>query len=182
MEDNISFQVRRFNPDNYNGSNGYFQTYYIPKNMIDGMTIITALSYIQEKVDHSLTFYYSCELAKCRGCVMLVNGKVVYACTEAIKDDMVIEPIPNLPIIRDLMVKFIESEVYLDEKLCNSCGLCVNECPMGIFELQENKEFVLVRDGRLNSFKEIPDVVDCIGCRKCELICRKKAITITHKK
>ncbi|MCX5907342.1 MAG: 2Fe-2S iron-sulfur cluster-binding protein [Deltaproteobacteria bacterium] len=172
----IAIIIKRFDPEQ--DQEGYFQSFAIPKEAAQGMTIVSALKYIQQNIDPTLAFYYSCEQAVCRGCLLMVNGNEVFACTEPVYDGQKIEPMIYLPVMRDLVVKFIESEIELDPEVCVGCGKCVESCAMDIFELAASGK-ALVRDGSVRPFRG--HAVDCIGCRWCENVCPVKAIQIRQK-
>jgi len=57
------------------------------------------------------------------------------------------------------------AKIKVDAKKCDGCGICINVCPVNVFELK-NKKSVPVREK------------DCIECRACEVSCPKKAITV----
>lgn len=95
-----------------------------------GMTVLSALFQIQERFDESLAFRYSCRGAVCGTCGMLINHVPRLACrtqlrslvagdsfptlvpqhaseepaTERTGEDVLVEPLPHLPVIRDLIV------------------------------------------------------------------------------
>ena len=56
----------------------------------------------------------------------------------------------------------------IDSKKCNSCGTCLNLCPMKVFDKQEEK--VIVAKPK-----------ECIGCKACEVQCEQKAIKIEEE-
>ena len=178
MDDKITIQIQRFDPEK--DSPGHVEMFHIPKEASEGMTVISALKYIRENIDESLAFYYSCELAKCRGCLMEVNSEAAFACTKPVEDGQTIGPLRHLPVIRDLVVKFILSEIHLDEAACVGCEDCIAACPMDIYEMSETGDKAMVRSGRImgGSGHE----VDCIGCRRCEKICPVDVIEIRHLK
>jgi succinate dehydrogenase / fumarate reductase iron-sulfur subunit len=74
----------------------------------EGMTVQQALFEIQERQDPSLSFRYSCRGAICGSCGAVINGKPDLACRVQVSrfagEDIVIEPLPNLDIIKDLVV------------------------------------------------------------------------------
>jgi fumarate reductase (CoM/CoB) subunit B len=83
-----------------------YETFQIPR--WHKMTVLEALQYIYE---HStpVAFRYSCRfmtVGLCQLCKVVVNGKVVLACKEEVRDEMTIEPLRDLPHIRDLVVDF----------------------------------------------------------------------------
>ena len=76
-----------------------FDVPYIP-----GQSILDGLMWIREHADPSLAFRFACINANvCKECVMRIDGKNVYACTERLKSgETVLEPLPNKRRIRDL--------------------------------------------------------------------------------
>ena len=95
-----------------------------------GMTVMEALFQFQEKLDDSLAFHYSCRGAVCGTCAMLINKVPRLACRTQVKsllkgelkvsiipypaigetvpwnseEEILVEPLPHLPVIRDLIV------------------------------------------------------------------------------
>ncbi|MCL5734942.1 MAG: 2Fe-2S iron-sulfur cluster-binding protein [Actinobacteria bacterium] len=178
MGDQITVNVRRFDPEH--DATGHLEAFSLPKDVIDGMTIVTALGYIQENLDPTLAFYYSCELGRCRGCLMDVNGEATFTCTTPVEDGLVIEPLAHLPVIRDLVVKFLLTKLHVDEDACTGCGLCVQACPMDIYEISVSDGVAAVKDGTKTGFLGRADAVDCIGCSRCEKICPVGAIEVVR--
>lgn len=172
-KEEITLIIKRFDPEQ--DQERHFQTFQIPQEVAQGMTIISALKYIQEHLDPTLAFYYSCEQAVCRGCLMMVNGRVTFACTEPVHDGQKLEPMLYLPVMRDLVVKFVESEIELDPEACVGCGKCIEACPMDIYELAASGK-ALFRNGLVKA--DYGHAVDCIGCRQCEQACLVRAIRI----
>ncbi len=98
--------------------------------MRPGMTVLGALFEVQEKYDDSLAFRYSCRGAVCGSCAMLINKIPRLACRTQLAsllnggsdislspdpgieetivwrpdEEVLIEPLPHLPVIRDLIV------------------------------------------------------------------------------
>ena len=107
---------------------------------------------------------------------MEANGDAVFACTEPLKNGQKIEPLKNLPVIKDLVVKFLNAEIVLDEEKCIACEECVQACPMDIYQMTENKASVSVRSGTIKG--QSGHAIDCIGCKRCEEICSVEAIQI----
>jgi len=175
MTDQITLRVQRRNP--LTDSESHIETYHIPKSITAGMTIVNALKYIQETIDPSLAFYYSCELAKCRGCVIEVNGEAIFACTEPVQDGQTLAPLSGLPVLRDLAVKFLLAEILLDEEKCIGCKACLSACPMDIYEMSASGDKVVVRTGPIKAMAA-GHAIDCIGCLRCQTACTVEAIRI----
>ncbi|MGI0129635.1 MAG: succinate dehydrogenase/fumarate reductase iron-sulfur subunit, partial [Thermoplasmata archaeon] len=72
--------------------------------------ILTALLKIRADLDPSLTLRYSCRSAICGSCAMVVNSKSRLACQTPIGPEIaehgriVIDPMRNQPVLRDLVV------------------------------------------------------------------------------
>ncbi len=75
----------------------------------DGASVLDALMWIRSHRDSSLAVRYSCINANaCKECMMLVDGKVAYACTARLGDGTVtVEPLANKPLIRDLVTDVV---------------------------------------------------------------------------
>ncbi|TFF84572.1 succinate dehydrogenase/fumarate reductase iron-sulfur subunit [Candidatus Thorarchaeota archaeon] len=94
-----------------------------------GMTVLDALFQIQDRMDPSLSFRYSCRGAVCGSCAMLINGEPRLACRTQLAGvleanlkltsfpalenmpkgwdpdtEILVEPLPNLPVLKDLVV------------------------------------------------------------------------------
>ncbi|HPR63748.1 MAG TPA: succinate dehydrogenase iron-sulfur subunit [Thermoanaerobaculia bacterium] len=102
-ERNITFRVRRYNPEK--DERPYYQEFTVPIHK--GMTVLDGLHYIKREIDNSLAWRYSCRMGVCGSCAMLVNGKAMLACNTQITDIsetmIVVAPLPNFSIIRDLV-------------------------------------------------------------------------------
>jgi succinate dehydrogenase / fumarate reductase iron-sulfur subunit len=152
-----------------------------------GMTVLNSLFYVQDHLDDSLSFRYSCRGAVCGSCAMLINKVPRLACRTQISsllnvngsedfnlkpypalevttswnsvEEVLVEPLPHLPIIKDLIVnldKFFKyyraiepvfkpaDEPPLKERLmkpemvkelehytnCILCASCFGACPI----------------------------------------------------
>lgn len=75
----------------------------------DGASVLDALVWIRSHRDASLAFRYSCINANaCKECMVLVDGKVNYACTARLNPGTVtVEPLANKRLIRDLVTDIV---------------------------------------------------------------------------
>lgn len=118
-------------------------------------TLLAVLEEIKTKQDPSLTFASGCRSGVCGSCAMRVNGKEVLACEHKVRGEDLVEPLKNVPVIRDLVVDMdkayafnakakawqssLSKNVILmpeDEKRnevqsdCILCGSCYSACPV----------------------------------------------------
>ena len=70
-----------------------------------GQSVLDGLRQIRATADPGLAFRYSCLNANaCKECMMLLDGKVIYACTARLEPRaMRLEPLPNKALVRDLV-------------------------------------------------------------------------------
>jgi succinate dehydrogenase iron-sulfur subunit len=73
-------------------------------------TVLDALLYAKESLDSSIAIRYSCRMASCGSCGMKINGIPRLACYTKISElgthTITCEPLPNFPLIRDLVTDF----------------------------------------------------------------------------
>ena len=94
-------KVFRFNPEL--DKKPRYDIFEVP--MEEGMSVLRGLRYIYENLDGTLAFKdYFCKTNQCGMCAMKVNGRSVFACNTKLEKEAVIEPLPNFPIIRDVVV------------------------------------------------------------------------------
>ena len=56
----------------------------------------------------------------------------------------------------------------VDEELCNGCGICVQNCPMDVFRMDDKTD---------KGYVAYPE--DCMVCYICEIDCPERAIILT---
>jgi succinate dehydrogenase / fumarate reductase iron-sulfur subunit len=154
-----TFKILRFDP--IRDERPHFQEYVYDSKPAD--TVLESLKEIRDHQDPSLAFRYSCREAVCGACAMTINGKIGLACKTIVgrlgTDLIVIEPLPNFEIQKDLYVdlapfweayRFIEPYLHSEgdlpprghriseeemEKIaqyitCIMCASCVAACPV----------------------------------------------------
>jgi fumarate reductase iron-sulfur subunit len=98
-----TFVVTRFDPDKDQAPKT--QSYEVPCR--PDWKVLDALNYIKDEIDPSVSHRWSCRMAVCGSCGMMVNGEPKLTCSTALSDygDVVeIGPLANFPVIRDLVV------------------------------------------------------------------------------
>jgi fumarate reductase iron-sulfur subunit len=82
------------------------QIYRVPFS--DDMSVLQGLQYIKDHLDGSLTFRWSCRMAICGSCGMMLNGVPVLSCHVFLRDyypgRLSVAPMEHFPIMRDLVI------------------------------------------------------------------------------
>ena len=98
-----SFKIYRWSPDDDRNPSVDTFTLDIEKC---GPMVLDALIKIKDEVDPTLTFRRSCREGICGSCSMNIDGTNTLACLKSIDDvkgDIVIFPLPHMPVIKDLV-------------------------------------------------------------------------------
>lgn len=161
MSQIATVRIRRFNPDV--DKKPYWQDFQI--EVTPETTVLGALEEIKAEQDGSLTFRRSCRHAICGSCAMMINRRNTLVCSKPLaptldkKGVVTIEPLPYLPVIKDLVVdrtvfweqyvkikpwlvppteipekefRMTQEEVDALESAeeCIMCGACYSSCPV----------------------------------------------------
>ena len=82
------------------------QSYTVP--FTEEMSLLQGLQFIKDHLDGSLTFRWSCRMAICGSCGMMVNDTPTLACQTFLRDlfpaKVRVEPLTHFPIRRDLVI------------------------------------------------------------------------------
>eukprot|EP01004_Peranema_trichophorum_P008241 NODE_6997_length_820_cov_158.601148_g6396_i0.p1 GENE.NODE_6997_length_820_cov_158.601148_g6396_i0~~NODE_6997_length_820_cov_158.601148_g6396_i0.p1 ORF type:complete len:205 (-),score=34.59 NODE_6997_length_820_cov_158.601148_g6396_i0:147-761(-) len=96
--DDYIIQIGRWDPS----TNDYkLDTYVYKKGPFMVLDILIAIKAHQ---DPTLTFRNSCCEGVCGSCAMNINGSNTLACITPVEEETVVFPLPQMPIIRDLVV------------------------------------------------------------------------------
>jgi fumarate reductase iron-sulfur subunit len=100
----IAIECLRYNPES--DREPHYRTYQVPFS--DEMSVLQGLQYIKDHLDGSLTFRWSCRMAVCGSCGMMVNGTPALSCQTFLRDFLPdgvrVEPLTHFPIVRDLVI------------------------------------------------------------------------------
>ena len=158
--DSITLRISRFNPKN--DSFPTFAEFKVPVQK--WTTVLEAILFVKQNLDHSVAVRYSCRQASCGSCGMKINGKPALACytkiSELNSNIVTVEPMHNFPIIRDLAVDF--KQMFATHK--------------------KMKPYIMREDSELTSgtkeFLQTPEEVEkylqfsyCIKCGLCNSSC-----------
>lgn len=108
---NLKVEVVRYNPEVDTAPHSAF--YDVPYD--EQTSLLDALGYIKDNLAPDLSYRWSCRMAICGSCGMMVNKVPKLACKTFLRDytkGIKVEALANFPIERDLVVDmthFIES-------------------------------------------------------------------------
>jgi len=121
------------------------------------MRLLDALNWIAENAAPDLAFRWFCGSKMCGTCAVRMNGREVLACWEAVEPNMVIEPLRNLPVIRDLIV----DRTRYEERVASLEPWIERPKPYAEFpEPLTHKQM-----------KNASQALDCISCMCCYSAC-----------
>jgi succinate dehydrogenase/fumarate reductase iron-sulfur protein len=149
--DVLTVQVRRF--DGEGGTE--VQPFQVPYQK--AMRVLDALNWIAENAATDLAYRWFCGSKMCGTCAVRMNGREVLACWEAVEPAMTIEPLRNLPVIRDLVV----DRAPFERKVASLEPWLERPAPYAGFpEPLSHKDI-----------KNASKPLDCIGCMSCYSAC-----------
>ena len=96
----VKCDIYRFDPDS--GSKGRYETYVLDAESTE--TILDILIKIHRDFQSALSFRFACGVVKCGECPVTANGVPCLACEKLIEPEMKIDPLPGLPLIKDLVI------------------------------------------------------------------------------
>jgi succinate dehydrogenase / fumarate reductase, iron-sulfur subunit len=150
------FQIYRYDPDS--GVSPHMQTYELEVG--DGDRMLLDVLMKLKAIDPSLSFRRSCREGVCGSDAMNINGKNGLACVtnmRSLPDNVVLKPLPGLPVIRDL---FVDLTGFFKQYHSIRPWL-VNEDP------PPDKERLQSPDAR----DELNGLYECILCACCSSAC-----------
>ena len=121
------------------------------------MRVLDVLNYVNENFASDLAYRWFCGSKMCGTCAVRMNGREVLACWEAVEPEMTIEPLRNLPVVRDLVV----DRGPFDRK--------VNSFEPWIERQTSYANFPEPLTHR--QMKHASKALDCIGCMACYSAC-----------
>jgi succinate dehydrogenase/fumarate reductase iron-sulfur protein len=149
--DTVTVRVRRFSPE----AGAQLQEFKMPYQR--AMRVLDALNWIADNAASDLAYRWFCGSKMCGTCAVRMNGREVLACWEAVEPDMTIEPLRNLPVLRDLVV----DRAPFEAKVASFEPWLERATPYAGFpEPLSHKQM-----------KSASKALDCIGCMSCYSAC-----------
>ena len=108
----IKIEIQRYIPEQH--AKPEFKTFEIP--FIEEWSMLDALGHIKDELDTSLSYRWSCRMAICGSCGMVINGDERLGCETFLRDyypnAIRVQPLKNFAIERDLV---IDQEDFLEK-------------------------------------------------------------------
>jgi fumarate reductase iron-sulfur subunit len=151
----IEIQVLRYRPEEEDKP--VWQSYYVP--FTNDMSVLQGLHYIKDELDGSLTFRWSCRMAICGSCGMMINGKPMLSCSTFLRDllpgPVRVEALAHFPIERDLVVTVGDFVSKLE-------GIKPYIIPKEERELSQGE--YLQTPEQLEQFEQFSSCINCMLC------------------
>jgi fumarate reductase iron-sulfur subunit len=161
----IQIECTRYDPAS--DAKPRMQTYEVPFR--EDMSVLQGLQYIKDHLDGSLTFRWSCRMAICGSCGMMVNGIPQLSCHTFLRDyypgKVRIAPLEHFPIVRDMV---IDQSDFLDK-------------------LESIKPYIIAKEAKPvadGPYRQTPKQMvqyyqysECINCLLCYAACPQYGIT-----
>jgi succinate dehydrogenase / fumarate reductase, iron-sulfur subunit len=162
LEGELSLEIQRFDPSVE--PRPHFERYPVP--LKHGMTVLDALIYAKDRLDHGIALRFSCRMASCGSCGMKINGRARLACETQVADlrssTVTVQPMDNFPIVRDLVVdleSFFSKHASVSPHLVRKGDPEEQESPSGEY---------LMTPQELDAFVQF---TYCIKCGLCSSSC-----------
>jgi len=110
----FKIELQRYRPEI--DDEPFMQSFEVPYT--EEMSVLESLQYIKDHLDTTVSFRWSCRMAVCGSCGMMVNGVPKLGCKTFLRDysdKVTLQPLNNFPIERDLVVVMDEFIDKLEE-------------------------------------------------------------------
>jgi fumarate reductase iron-sulfur subunit len=154
-ERTITIEVLRYQPEE--GAAPYLQSW--PVAFTDDMSVLQGLQHIKDFADGSLTFRWSCRMAICGSCGMMIDGVPRLACRSFLRDffpgPLRVEALAHHPIERDLVV---DATDFMD-KLASITPWIVPREPRTLAQGEH-----LQTPAQLERYEQFSHCINCMLC------------------
>ncbi len=157
-ERQVEVEILRYDPETDQAPK--LQSYSVPCQ--EEWVVLDAITYIKDHIDTTVSFRWSCHMAVCGSCGMMVNGEPALSCKSFLRDypDKIrIEPLAHFPIVRDLVVQLDD----FMEKLNRVKPYIIPKEKKSVSDGQHKQS-----PAQLKAFKQY---TLCINCTLCYAAC-----------
>lgn len=141
---------------------GRYQEYEVPR--MESQTVLDVVTYIQRRLDPTLSYRFACRVGMCGSCAMTVNGKARWTCRTHVSKVaengcMEIAPLRNLAVVKDLVT---DMRPFFD-KWAQA---------QGRFQGKHTRKDDFARVRPESEQRKLADAgIECIGCGVCYSSC-----------
>ena len=141
---------------------GRYQEFEVPR--LASQTVLDVVTYIQRRLDPTLSYRFACRVGMCGSCAMTVNGKARWTCRTHVSkvaenDRIEIAPLHNLPVVKDLVT---DMRPFVD-KWAQA---------QGRFRGDKTRKDDFARVSPESPQRKLVDeAIECIGCGVCYSSC-----------
>jgi fumarate reductase iron-sulfur subunit len=164
MSETITLDILRYDPEADAAPRR--QTYSVPYHV--DWVVLDALCYVKDHLDATLAFRWSCHMAICGSCGMMINGEPKLACHAFLRDyrekTVTIEPLDHFPVERDLVIVMDDFMT----KLASVEPFLITDRPKSL----QDGEY-LQTPAQLEAFMPL---AQCINCMLCYAACPQTAL------
>lgn len=144
------------------GKSGNLERFEVPAH--ESQTVLDVVSWIQQYADPTLAYRFACRAGVCGSCAMMVNGLPRWTCRTHVdrvagNGSLRIEPLRNLPVIRDLVV---DMDPFFDKWIRAEA----------LHHPSRSREDDLVHVDPASDARQKADAgIECINCGVCYAAC-----------
>ena len=162
-ERRVELEVLRYNPET--DTEPHWQRYSVPCR--EEWVVLDALNHVKENLDPTLSYRWSCHMAVCGSCGMMINGEPKLACKAFLRDYrnvIRVEPLRHFPIERDLVT-------VIDDFMAKLARVRPYLMPKDVKAIEEGEH--RQTPAELKRFKQYSM---CINCMLCYAACPEYAL------
>jgi fumarate reductase iron-sulfur subunit len=153
--ESVDLEILRYRPGR--DAQPAWQRYTVP--YAPEMSVLQALQHIKDEMDGTLSFRWSCRMAICGSCGMMIGGKPALACKTFVRHllpgPVRVEALAHFPIERDLVV---DARDFI-RKLESIHPYLVPKAPRA---LEEGEYLQTPRE--LEAFEQFSSCINCMLC------------------
>jgi fumarate reductase iron-sulfur subunit len=143
-------------------STGRYHNYSVPRR--ENQTVLDVVTWVQRHLDATLSYRFACRVGMCGSCAMTVNGRPRWTCRThlskvAARGRLIIGPLENLPIIKDLAVDM-------------TAFFAKWQGAKGVFAPSTTRTAPIARIAPDSGARRAADAaIECINCAVCYAAC-----------
>jgi len=151
----IEIEILRYRPEQ--DQEPVWQSYQVP--FTDDMSVLQGLQYIKDHLDGTVSFRWSCRMAICGSCGMMINNTPMLSCKTFLREfypaKIQIEAMRHLPIEKDLIVN-------IDDFIGKLEGIKPYIIPKAARSLEQGE--YLQTPAQRDKYEQFSSCINCLLC------------------